>query len=197
MLIKADFLVRCRRTGRVASGAVFVAALLCACTLVPPAPVVQPAAPAAPEAASPAASSPAPAAPAPLAGAAPLPESYPVVRALAYADRIRNLSAAELGQEVARLGSIYMPVSQLQLAIALAQLRQTPELVRAQEVLTRLLANPDAEAQALHPLARLLALRFGEQRRVEDLLDKQNVQTREVQRRLDQTNERLEALKAI
>ena len=37
----------------------------------------------------------------------------------------------------------------------------------------------------------------GEQRRLEDLLEKQNQQTRDVQRRLDQTNERLEALKAI
>ena len=59
------------------------------------------------------------------------------------------------------------------------------------------LANPDAQAQVLHPLARLLAARYGEQRRIEDLLEKQNQQTREVQRRLDQTNERLEALKAI
>ena len=36
-----------------------------------------------------------------------------------------------------------------------------------------------------------------EQRRVEEQLEKQTQQTREVQRRLDQTNERLEALKAI
>jgi hypothetical protein len=35
------------------------------------------------------------------------------------------------------------------------------------------------------------------QRRLEDLLERQNQQTREVQRRLEQTNERLEALKAI
>ena len=116
---------------------------------------------------------------------------------LAFFDRIRNQSTAELNQEVARLGNPHVPASQLQLALALGQLRQAPELVRAQELLTRLLANPDAEAQLLHPLARLLAARFGEQRRLEDLLDKQTQQTREVQRRLDQTYERLEALKAI
>jgi len=107
------------------------------------------------------------------------------------------MSGTELNQEVARLGNPYVPASQLQLALVLAQLRQTPELIRAQELLTRLLANPDAEAQALHPLARLLASRYGEQRRLEDLVEKQNQQTRDVQRRLDQTNERLEALKAI
>jgi septal ring factor EnvC (AmiA/AmiB activator) len=120
-----------------------------------------------------------------------------VVRVLAYADRVRSMSSAELNQEAARLGNAYVPANQLQLALVLAQLRQTPELIRAQELLTRLLANPDAEAQALHPLARLLAARYGEQRRLEDLVEKQNQQTRDVQRRLDQTNERLEALKAI
>ena len=198
MLTKADFLVRCCQTGWVISGAAIMAALLGACTLAPlPSPVVQPAAPAVPAAASSAPNGNASATPAPSAVTAPVPESYPVVRVLAYADRVRSLSGAELSQEVARLGSVYVPVSQLQLAIALGQMRQTPELIRAQEVLTRLLANPDAEAQALHPLARLLASRYGEQRRLEDLLDKQSQQTREVQRRLDQTNERLEALKAI
>ena len=69
--------------------------------------------------------------------------------------------------------------------------------MRAQELLSRLLANTDAQAQALHPLARLLAARYGEQRRLEDLLEKQTQQTRDVQRRLEQTHERLEALKAI
>ena len=49
----------------------------------------------------------------------------------------------------------------------------------------------------MHPLARLLASRYAEQRRLEEQLDKQNQQLRDVQRRLDQTNERLEALKAI
>ncbi|MGH8832019.1 MAG: hypothetical protein ACREXV_13160, partial [Polaromonas sp.] len=64
------------------------------------------------------------------------------------------------------------------------------ELVRAQELLARVLGNGDAEAQALHPLARLLASRYGEQRRLEEQLEKQTQQLREVQRRL-------EALKAI
>ncbi len=118
-----------------------------------------------------------------------------LVRMLAYADRVRLMPQAELGQEVSRLATPSTPLEQLQLALALSQLRQLPELIRAQELLARVLAN--AEAQALHPLARLLAARYGEQRRLEEQLDRQNQQTREVQRRLDQTNERLEALKAI
>ncbi|WP_411883492.1 hypothetical protein [Polaromonas sp. YR568] len=131
---------------------------------------------------------------------APVTHTPPVVddataRMLAYAERVRLMQPPELNQEIARLGEATSPSAQLQLSLVLSQLRQLPELVRAQELLARVLGNP--EAQALHPLARLLASRYGEQRRLEEQLDKQNQQLRDVQRRLDQTNERLEALKAI
>lgn len=201
MFTKVDFFGRRCRVGGTAVGAALAAALLAACTGTPPLANLPPAAPAPAPAASSAgangASAAAAAASTAPASAVPAPERDAIVRVLAYFDRVRSQSATELSQEVARLGNPYVPANQLQLALALGQLRQTPELVRAQELLTRLLANTDAEAQALHPLARLLAARFGEQRRLEDLLDKQTQQTRDVQRRLDQTNERLEALKAI
>lgn len=202
MFIKAEFFARRGRIGLMTSGITLAAALLAACTLVQAPSSVKPSTPEKPALPAPTASSAAANASnatpsAPSAGTAPASDNAAVTRVLAYADRIRSLSSAELNQEVARLGNAYIPANQLQLALALAQLRQTPELIRAQELLTRLLANTDAEAQALHPLARLLAARYGEQRRLEDQLDKQNQQTREVQRRLDQTNERLEALKAI
>ena len=154
--------------------------------------------------AAPAASPPQPAAsavvspqPPALAVPVPAPDQEALARMLAYAERVRLMPAAELNPEATRLGEQPGPASQLQLALVLSQLRQLPELVRAQELLARVLGNADAEAQALHPLARLLAARYGEQRRVEEQLEKQGQQTREVQRRLDQTNERLEALKAI
>jgi septal ring factor EnvC (AmiA/AmiB activator) len=132
--------------------------------------------------------------------AAPLPEavvfaSGMTLRMLAYAERVRVMPPAELTQEAARLGDAASPEAQIQLSLVLSQLRQLPELIRAQELLARVLGN--ADAQALHPLARLLASRYAEQRRLEEQLDKQNQQLRDVQRRLDQTNERLEALKAI
>ena len=200
MFTKVDFFARCRRSGLKACAAGLAVAALSGCALLPPAAGVLPAArePAPAQTVGSAGPNSASTIPSvPPADAVPLPDKDAVVRVLAYFDRIRNQSAAELSQEVARLGNPYVPANQLQLALTLGQLRQTPELVRAQELLTRLLANPDAEAQVLHPLARLLAARFGEQRRYEDLLDKQTQQTREVQRRLDQTHERLEALKAI
>jgi len=133
---------------------------------------------------------------APVRSAAPLANAA-IIDMLAYADRTRRMQAAELSQEVIRLGDVAGPTEQMQLALVLSQLHQLPELVRAQDLLGHVLANAGTEAQALHPLASLLAARFGEQRRLEDLLEKQTQQTREVQRRLDQTNERLEALKAI
>ena len=197
---QTEFLARWGRTGLATSAVALAAALLTACTLGPPPQAPQPTAPAAPASVASGATASgngANAGVAPSAGTAPAPENAQAVRVLAYADRVRAMSGAELNQEVTRLGNAYIPANQLQLALVLAQLRQTPELIRAQELLTRLLANPDAEAQALHPLARLLASRYGEQRRLEDLLEKQNQQTRDVQRRLDQTLERLEALKAI
>jgi DNA repair ATPase RecN len=83
------------------------------------------------------------------------------------------------------------------LALLLSQLHQAAELARAQELLNRLINNSSAPAQPLQPLARLLAARYADQHRLEEQLEKQIQQTREVQRRLDQTHERLEALKAI
>jgi len=130
----------------------------------------------------------------------PLPEavvfaSGMTLRMLAYAERVRLMQPPELTQEAVRLGDAASPEAQLQLSLVLSQLRQLPELIRAQELLARVLGN--ADAKALHPLARLLASRYSDQRRLEEQLEKQNQQLRDVQRRLDQTNERLEALKAI
>ncbi|MBK5207038.1 MAG: hypothetical protein JJD98_17055 [Polaromonas sp.] len=130
-------------------------------------------------------------------GTATSPATDGTLRVLAYADRVRLMPPAELAQEVARLGEASTPAGQMQLSLVLSQLHQLPELRRAQELLARVLGNASAEAQALHPLARLLAARYGEQRRLEEQLEKQIQQTRDVQRRLDQTNEKLDALKAI
>lgn len=149
--------------------------------------------------AAPGASSASAAAPAtpPASASATLPPADAAMLLLAYADRVRALSTPELAQEIARIGNPSAPAEQLQLALLLGQLRQTPELARAQELLSRILNSAAPDAQPLQPLARLLAARYGEQRRVEDQLEKQAQQLRDTQRRLDQTRERLEALKAI
>lgn len=205
MFSKLDFWARDARIGRRASAGLLALVLLTACG-------TRHALPDSPQEAAPKTAMPvtagagksesavqtvaSPAMP-PASAPASSPSAEAVVRLLSYADRLRSMPTADLNQEIARLGNPMASPEQLQLALALGQLHQTPELIRAQELLTRILNNPTAEAQILHPLARLLAARYGEQRRLEDQLEKQIQQVREVQRRLDQTHERLEALKAI
>jgi hypothetical protein len=85
----------------------------------------------------------------------------------------------------------------MQTAIVLAQTRAPADLAKAQGLLQRVIANPSADALPLQPLARVLAARYSEQRRVEDDRDKQAQQVRDSQRRIDQLNDRIEALRAI
>ncbi|MES2688292.1 MAG: hypothetical protein V4706_15845 [Pseudomonadota bacterium] len=125
------------------------------------------------------------------------PERDAVALLLEHADRVRGLQGAELTQEIARLNDPAAPADQLRLAMALSQTRQLYDLVRAQELLQRVLANPTQEARELHVLARLLGARYAEQRRLEDQLDRQNQQVRELQRRLGETQDKLDALKEI
>jgi hypothetical protein len=139
--------------------------------------------------------------PAPAPAASP-PSPRPPVRdavalLLEHADRVRGLQGAELAQEIARLNDPAAPADQLRLAMALSQTRQLYDLVRAQELLQRVLANQTLEARELHVLARLLGARYAEQRRLEDQLDRQNQQVRDLQRRLGETQDKLDALKEI
>ncbi|WP_076999355.1 hypothetical protein, partial [Variovorax sp. KK3] len=122
----------------------------------------------------------------------------PVAALLVYADRVRPLGGNELGAEIARLGEPGdVPVAQMQLALALAQTRSAADLARALGLIQRVIANTSNDAQVLHPLARLLAARYQEQRRVEDDRDRQAQQLRDSQRRIDQLSDRIEALRAI
>jgi hypothetical protein len=122
----------------------------------------------------------------------------PVAAMLSYADKTRSLNGGELGAEISRIGDPGdSPTTQMQLALLLAQTRVPADLARALGLLQRVIANPSPEAQPLQPLARALAARYVEQRRVEDDRDKQVQQLRDSQRRIDQLNDRIEALRAI
>lgn len=174
--------------------------LLAACaTPAPPAPAPAPAA---------AAPAPAPAVPPPilpveaepraLATQLVPPSPGPIGALLAYADRVRGLSSNDLQAEINRLGEPGdVPALQIQLALALSQTRSSPDLARALGLMQRAAANNTSEGLALQPLARLLAARYLEQRRVEDDRDRQVQQQRDAQRRIDQLNDRIEALRAI
>lgn len=117
---------------------------------------------------------------------------------LALADHTRTLNGAELISEITRMGDPgdFAP-AQMQLALTLSATRVPADLARALGLLQRVIASQANDATALQPLARLLASRYLDQRRVEDDRDRQVQQLREAQRRIDQLNDRLEALRAI
>lgn len=119
-------------------------------------------------------------------------------RMLAYADRARSMQSTEAIAEIARIGDPgdSAPL-QIQLALALAQTRNPSDLARAAALMQRAAASTQAEAQPLQPLARVLAARYLEQRRVEDDRDRQVQQLKEAQRRIEHLNDRIEALRAI
>jgi len=177
------------------------AVLLAACAAEAPRPAASPAAaptiaiaPAPPARPAPA---PAAAAPGPAAAAA-LNAPAALEVAVGYAERVRSLPAAELAQEVQRLGDNgYSPLRGIQLALALAQTRTAANTVRAQALLQRVQVDPGSEPQGLQPFARWLAAQLAEQRRSEEAAERQAQQLRDAQRRIDQLNERLEALRAI
>jgi len=136
--------------------------------------------------------------PAPATQMTPPRHAHPVDGMLAYADQVRALNPAELSAEAARLGDPGdVPAQQMRVALVLAQTRVPADLARALGLVQRVAANGTPEAQPLQPLARLLAARYMEQRRVEDDRDKQVQTLRDSQRRIDQLNDRLEALRAI
>ncbi|WP_431275212.1 hypothetical protein ACQ858_02165 [Variovorax ureilyticus] len=122
----------------------------------------------------------------------------PVGAMLAYADKVRPLGPPELANELTRLAELAeTPTTQMQTSLVLAQTRNPGDLARAQSLLQKVVTNPAAEAQPLQPLARTLVARIAEQRRVEEDRDKQAQQLRDAQRRIDQLNDRIEALRAI
>lgn len=119
-------------------------------------------------------------------------------QALAYAERVRPMTLAELQAELKTLGDPgQQPVRQMQLALVLMQMQQPVETARALGLLQRLQASANAEAEALRPLARLLADLLSNQRRLEEQVDRHAAQLRDAQRRIDRLGERLEAMRAI
>jgi hypothetical protein len=141
------------------------------------------------------------AAPAPAPAPVPPPartEVHPLEVVVAHAERIRALPAADLAAEIQRLGDTsYAPLRATQLAQALAQTRNGASAVRAQSLLQRVLADASTEAQPLHPYARVLSAQIAEQRRTEEQAERQAQQLRDAQRRIEQLNDRLEAVRAI
>jgi hypothetical protein len=120
---------------------------------------------------------------------------------LATEDRLSALNTADLTAEAAHNadpGSIDATMDQ---ALALSMTHNPGDLVRAQGLLDQVLHNNAPQADPWRSLARLLAYRLGEQKRAEDNAERSTQQLRDAQRdnqrKLDDANSKLEALKAI
>jgi hypothetical protein len=138
-----------------------------------------------------------PAAP-PSAAPAPAAAEPPAVALLAYADQVRTLAGPAATQELARLSGLAPTAANLlQMAMVLLQTRGPGDVGRAAQLLQRVQSEDSREARALHPLARLLAAHLAEQRKVEEQSERNAQQLRDSQRRVDQLQDRLDALRAI
>ena len=174
--------------------ACLLAAALAGCAV----PAVQPAAAPVPAAAPAVAAPPAPERVAAVPAVVSPAQPHPLTLAIAFAERVRGLPAAEVAQEIQRLGErSYSPLDATQLAVALGQTRAPANQARAQSLLQRVLADPTPEAQPLQPYARLLSLQIADQRRADEQAERQAQQLRDAQRRIEQLNDRLEAVRAI
>jgi hypothetical protein len=116
-------------------------------------------------------------------------------------DRLSALNTADLTQEASRAVDPSAIEATMDQVLALSMTRNPGDLARAQGLLDQVLHNNTQPADPWRALARLLAYRLGEQRRAEDQAERVAQQLRDSQRdnqrKLDQLNDKLEALKAI
>ena len=120
---------------------------------------------------------------------------------LATEDRLGALNTADLTAEAGHAIDGATIEQQMDQALALSMTHNGGDLARAQAVLDQVLHNNAPQADPWRSLARLLAYRLAEQKRAEDAVERAGQQLRDAQRdsqrKLDDVNSKLEALKAI
>ena len=136
----------------------------------------------------------APCPPAPLArpAAPPLTDEL-----LAFQAGLRSLSSAELNQALLEQQAGGGAAAIVRRAMLLAALRGPGDLGRAPALLEPLPQAGWPDSAALAPLARFLSAAYGDLRRADEAAEKLAQQWRDGQRRYEQLNDKLEALKNI
>jgi len=129
------------------------------------------------------------------------PQDLAARHLLATEDRLSALNTADLTAEAARPLEGASIEQQLDQALAMSRTHNPGDLARAQGVLEKVLHDNTPQADPWRSFARLLAYRLAEQKRAEDSAERNAAQLREAQRdnqrKLDDANAKLEALKAI
>ena len=128
-------------------------------------------------------------------------QDYAARHLLGTQDRYSGLNTADLTAEASHPLEGASVEQQMDQALAMSMTHNPGDLARAQGVFDQVLHNNTPQADPWRSLARLLAYRLGEQRRAEDAADRNSQQLRDAQRdnqrKLDDVNSKLEALKAI
>ena len=165
----------------------------CGTVVLPPAPP-RPAPAPAPVAPPP----PAPAVQAAPAAPQPTPADEAGRQLLRWQEGLRQTPPDALPALAARLAAEpATPAGIVHLALAWMSTRTPGDVNRALPLLEQLPQSGDPAAAPWVDWARMLAARATEQKRLEEQLARQSQQLRDSQRRIDQLNEQLEALKAI
>ena len=116
----------------------------------------------------------------------------------AYYLALSRMSAAEFGRERHAVAVLpKTPSTQLRQAMILGHPRGQQDLPRASVLLDGILKSNDPAAVGLSPLARLLADNYGERQRLEAQLERQGLQMKESQRKVNELQEKLDALADI
>ncbi|WP_432732486.1 hypothetical protein R0381_000264 [Jeongeupia wiesaeckerbachi] len=114
-----------------------------------------------------------------------------------YGASLRVRAPADLNREIARLGAEPGETAQVQRAMAYAQLRGNGDLTRAIGLLDAVQKATSPQAEALRPLAQWLSAQYADLRRQDADADKLNQQLKDAQKRANDLNDKLNALKAI
>jgi hypothetical protein len=117
---------------------------------------------------------------------------------LAYHQSLRRMTQGELLKELSGLSlQQKTPKVLLQSAMVLSLTRGSGDLARAQAQFDIVATAPEPEAQGLRQLAQLLSAQCADTRRLVDDGDRLRAQLKDNQRKNEQLNETLEALKEI
>lgn len=153
-----------------------------------------------PVTASPQGVSPVTATPAPLPNAA-FDGSEAMLELLREAYQFRLLNGPQLAAEIDRMERLERhrldARQRLRWALALSQTLQVQDTQKALGLVQEVLESPDEQSVALRPLAHLLGQMFREQRRLDAQNERLSQQLRDNQRRVEQLNDRIEAMRAI
>jgi DNA repair ATPase RecN len=115
--------------------------------------------------------------------------------------QFRLLNGQQLAAEIDRMERLERnrldAQQRLRWALALSQTLQVQDTQKALGLVQEVLESPDEQSVALRPLAHLLGQMLREQRRLDAQNERLSQQLRDNQRRVEQLNDRLEAMRAI